>query len=142
MIISHGLKSARLVSMHASNPRGLCCRILRTFRVLVLSPVSSELSAREVASARNAHSCVQCFVCCDAPSLTTQCCASPQWIGYHMHVSQCQMRERRSARTLPSVALRDKLASSTRTLPEHVRHDMIQSVQDMCADDRTYHVVA
>ena len=96
MLSSHGWKSARLTSMHAS---------------LVLSTESFELSARQVASARNAHSCVQCFVCCGtqwiAHSLTTQCCASPQWIGCHMHVSQCQMRERRSPRTLPNVALRD-----------------------------------
>ena len=45
-----------------------------------------------------------------------------------MHVLQCQMRERRSARTLPNVAQRDtNWARSTRTLPECVRHDMIQS---------------
>ena len=45
-----------------------------------------------------------------------------------MHELHCQMRKRCSARTLPYVAPRDtKLSRSTRTLPEYVRHDMIQS---------------
>ena len=104
LIISHGWKSARLASMHhitrsvllnlVNFPRARSLdRVLRAFRV--------------TASARTALSYVQCIVRCDTQSLATQCCASPQKIGYHMHELLCQMRERRSARTPPDVALRD-----------------------------------
>ena len=87
-----------------------------------------ELSARQVASARNAHSCVQRFVLLwytvfDHAVLYI---APMDWVP-HARIALSNARTMLRTHTSLRCTTRHKLARSTRTLPEYVRHDMIQS---------------